>query len=50
MLKTRQVYNLFQHLWNRFLFFPKGLKITKKGLGQASTTILLRHQHFLKKY
>ena len=23
---TKQVYNLFQDLWNHFLFFPKGLK------------------------
>ena len=24
--ETRQVYNLFQDLWNKFLGFPKGFK------------------------
>ena len=36
---TRRVYNLFQDLWNKFLFFSKVFKITKKGSLSGETVL-----------
>ena len=40
---TRQVSNLFQDLWNKFLFFPKGYKDYQKGIiGSENALFIMR--------